>query len=149
MAVPINAIFKQVGVEPEMCSDTYTDGRIFQSLFYFILIDYIQRCNQILVFIFAMKLLEIVRWIPISFNSVITSRENYFITVLLSKLGEKQTQMQACLNIDFKIFNIPCVSKLATTGLSPSSQFSLQAYTESLTQWNIIPSKYFQTVDKT
>lgn len=57
--------------------------------------------------------------------------------------------MQACINIDFKIFNIPCVSKLATTGSSPSSQFSLQAYSANLTQWNIFPSKCFQTVDKT
>lgn len=40
MAVLTNAIFNQVGVEPQIRSDTYTDGRIFQSLFYFILMDY-------------------------------------------------------------------------------------------------------------
>lgn len=40
MAVLINTIFKQVGVESEMCSDTNMGGRIFQSFFYFILMDY-------------------------------------------------------------------------------------------------------------
>lgn len=94
-----------------------------------------------------MKILEIVRWIPVSFNSVITSRKYYFITVLLSKHGEK-LKMQHCINVDFKIFSTPYVSKLATTG-SSSSQFSSQAYSENLRQWNIFPSKYFQRVGKT
>lgn len=40
MTFLINTIFKQVGVESEMFSDTNMGGRIFQSFVYFTLMDY-------------------------------------------------------------------------------------------------------------
>lgn len=80
----LNAVYKQVSVDSEMCSDIGTDGRSVQSLFYSFLMDYTK------YLLFAKKLLEIVRCITVSFNSVITTRKNcIIITALVSKHGDK------------------------------------------------------------
>lgn len=80
----LNAIYKQVGVDSEMCSDIDTEGRMFSLLFF--LMDYTKYLT------FAIKRLEIVRWITVSFNSVITTRKNGIITALLSKHGDELNQ---------------------------------------------------------